>query len=142
MELELIHELELCMDGEVDLVICVQTIKRLGEERELRKRELDTLIAAAEPMTDLFEPQVAGEEPRPLVQRLQDMPGRLVEYLQRLARSIPNQVLSFIKSFYPTANLAVVTNGVAGDCTDEKLRELMEQTAPIAEGLAPFLKLQ
>ena len=51
-------------------------------------------------------------------------------------------MLSFIKSFYPTVNLAVVASGVANDYTDEKLRELMEQTAPIAEGLAPFLKLQ
>ena len=65
-----------------------------------------------------------------------------MEYVQRLARSIPNQVLAFIKSFYPGANLKVVTTGVASDCTDEKLKELMEETAPIAEGLAPFLKLQ
>ena len=62
--------------------------------------------------------------------------------MQKLARSIPNLVLAFIKSFYPGANLKVVTTGVAGDCKDEKLKKLMEETAPIAEGLASFLKLQ
>ena len=65
-----------------------------------------------------------------------------MEYVQRLARLIPNQVLSFIKSFYPTANLAVVASRVASDCTDEKLKELMEQTAPIAEKMESLLKLQ
>ena len=75
MELELIHEIYLRIDGEVDIVTCMQTIRRLNDENELRKKELDALIAAAEPVADLFELQVAGEEPRPLVQRLQDMPG-------------------------------------------------------------------
>ena len=64
-----------------------------------------------------------------------------MEYVQWLARSIPNQVLSFIKSFYPTSDLTVVAAGVAGDCTDEKLKELTEQTAPIAKKMALFLKL-
>ena len=36
-ELELIHELELCPDGEVDLVNCMQTIGRLHDQSELRK---------------------------------------------------------------------------------------------------------
>ena len=141
-ELELIHELELRHDGEIDLVNCMQTIKRLNDQSELRKRELDALIAAAEPVVDLFEPRVPREEPQPLVQWLQDTPGWLVEYVQKLARSIPNQVLAFIKWFYPGANLKVVTTGGAGDCTDEKLKKLMEETAPIADRLALFLKLQ
>ena len=71
-----------------------------------------------------------------------DTPNRLVEYVQRMARSIPNQVLSFIKSFYPKADLTVVTGGVAADCSDEKLQQLMTETAPIAEGIAQHIKLQ
>ena len=74
-ELELIHELELRHDGEVDLVNCMQTIRRLHDQSELRKRELDALITATEPVADLFEPRVPREEPRLLVQRLQDTPG-------------------------------------------------------------------
>ena len=56
MELELIHEIDLCIDGEVDIVTCMQTIRRLNDENELRKKELYALIAAAEPVADLFEP--------------------------------------------------------------------------------------
>ena len=62
-EHELNHELELRIDGETDLLTCMQTIKRLGEESELRKREHNALVAAAEPVVDLFEPRVAGVEP-------------------------------------------------------------------------------
>ena len=51
-------------------------------------------------------------------------------------------MLAFLRSFYPKANLAVVTGGVAADCSDEKLKELMAEMAPIAEGIAHHIKLQ
>ena len=76
------------------------------------------------------------------MERLQDTPGRLLEYVLRLARSIPNQVLSFSKSFYPKADLGVVANGVATDCSDEKFQKLMQEMAPIAKRIAQRIKLQ
>ena len=62
--------------------------------------------------------------------------------MQKLARSIPNQVLSFLKSYYPKANLGVVADGVAAECSNEKFQKLMEETAPITEGIAQCIKLQ
>jgi len=120
----------------------MQSLRAKMDEAELLKRELIELKQAAEPVAELFEARVAREERRQLVERLRDHPGKVLEYAQRLARSIPNQVLSFLKSFYPTANLSVIKEGVVADCSDEKFKELMAETAPIAEEMASRIDLR
>jgi hypothetical protein len=58
-----------------------------------------------------------------------------------MARSIPKQVLAFMKSYFPKAPVEVVAGGVAAN-TDEQYLELLEQMAPIAEQVADRLNLQ
>jgi len=140
--IEIDHELQLRHDGEIDLVTCMQSLRAKMDEAKLLKRELMELKEAAEPVASLFEPMVVGVEPQPLVERLKETPGKVLEYAQRLARSIPNQVLSFLKSFYPKADLSVVREDVTADCSDEKFKELMEETAPIAEEMASRIDLR
>jgi hypothetical protein len=77
-----------------------------------------------------------------LVDRLKEAPGRLATYAKHLAKSIPNQVLAFMKSYFPKALVDVVTGGLAANCTHEQYAELLEQMAPIAEKDAENLKLQ
>jgi hypothetical protein len=102
---------------------------------------LEVLMGAVEPVANLFEPRVAGVQPRPLVERLKDTPKKILEYAQRLACTIPNQVLSFIKSFYSDTDLTVIMNGRSGDCTDDRLNELMQQTSPITQADSKFIDL-
>jgi hypothetical protein len=59
-----------------------------------------------------------------------------------MARSIPRQVLAFMKSYFPKALVEVVAGGVAANCTDEQYAELLEQMAPITEQVAEKLNLQ
>jgi hypothetical protein len=59
-----------------------------------------------------------------------------------MARSIPRQVLAFMKSYFPKAPVEVFAGGVAANCTDEQYAELLEQMAPIAEQVAEKLNLQ
>lgn len=120
----------------------LKSLRAKMDEAELLKRELIELKQAIEPVAELFEARVAGEERRPLVERLRDHPGKVLEYAQRLARSIPNQVLSFLKSFYLTANLSVIKEGVVADWSDEKFKEVMAETAPIAEKMASHSDLR
>jgi hypothetical protein len=70
-----------------------------------------------------------------LVDRLKEDPGRLAAYVKHLARSIPNQVLAYMKSYFPKAPIDVVTGGLAVNCTDDQYNELLEQMVPIAEKL-------
>jgi hypothetical protein len=58
-----------------------------------------------------------------------------------MARSIPKQVLAFMKSYFPKAPVEVVAGGVAVNCIDEQYSELLEQMAPIAEQVADKLNL-
>jgi hypothetical protein len=59
-----------------------------------------------------------------------------------MARSIPRQVLAFMKSYFPKAPVEVIAGRVAANCTDEQYAELLEQMAPIAEQVAEKLNLQ
>jgi hypothetical protein len=78
----------------------------------------------------------------PLVDRVKEAPGRLATYVKHLAKSIPNQVLAYMKSYFPKAPVDVVAGGLAANCTDEQYKELLEQMAPIAEQVAEKLNLQ
>jgi hypothetical protein len=138
---ELEREMEIRIAGWNDLLTCMQSLKLKIEESEGLHVELKALTEAAELVENLFEPRVVGVQPRPLVERLKDTPKKILEYAQRLACMIPNQVLSFIKSFYGEADLTVIMNGRSGDCTGDRLNELMQQTSPIAEAVS-FIELR
>jgi hypothetical protein len=62
--------------------------------------------------------------------------------VKHLSKSIPNQVLAFMKSYFPKAPVDVVAGGLAANCTDEQYAELLEQMAPIEEQVADKLNLQ
>jgi hypothetical protein len=77
-----------------------------------------------------------------LVDRLKEAPGCLAAYVKHLAKSIPNQVLAYMKSYFPKAPVDVVVGGLAANCSDDQYKELLEQMAPIAEQVAEKLNLQ
>jgi hypothetical protein len=77
-----------------------------------------------------------------LVDHLKEAPGRLAAYVKHLAKSIPNQVLEYMKSYFSKAQVDVVASGLAANCTDKQYKELLEQMAPIAEQVAEKLNLQ
>jgi hypothetical protein len=74
--------------------------------------------------------------------RLREAPSHLATYIKHLAKSIPNQVLAFMKSYFPKASVDVVAGGLAANCTDEQYAELLEQMAPITGLVAEKLNLQ
>jgi hypothetical protein len=77
-----------------------------------------------------------------LVDRLREVPSRLAVYAKHLAKSIPNQILAYMKSYFPKAPVDVVVGGLAANCTDKQYAEVLEQIAPIAEQVAEKLNLQ
>jgi hypothetical protein len=77
-----------------------------------------------------------------LVNRLKKAPGRLATYVKHLAKSIPKQVLAFMKSYFPKAPVDVVVGGLAANCSDDQYKELLEQMEPIAKQVAEKLNLQ
>jgi hypothetical protein len=103
--------------------------------------QLKELEEAALPIARLLVPHPGGPKIAPLVDRLKEAPSRLASYVKHLAKSILNQALAFMKSYFPKAPVDVVAGGLAANCTNEKYKELLEQMAPIAEQVAPVVIL-
>jgi hypothetical protein len=60
-----------------------------------------------------------------LVDRLKEAPGRLATCVKHLAKSTPNQVLVYMKPYFPKAPVDVVAGGLAANCTDDQYKELL-----------------
>jgi hypothetical protein len=143
---QLAHEccmhMELQIASDRDLVNCYKSLQKLGEDCEKLRGQLKELEEAALPITRLLVPHPGGPKIAPLVDRLKEAPGRLATYVKHLAKSIPNQILAFMKSYFPKAPVEVVAGGLAANCTNEQYTELLGQMAPIAEQVAEKLNLQ
>jgi hypothetical protein len=133
--------MELRIASDRDLVNCYKSLQKLSEDCEKLRRQLKELEEAALPIARLLVPHPGGPKIAHLVDRLKEGPGRLATYVKHLAKSIPNQVLAFMKSYFPKAPAEVVASGLAANCTDEPYAELLEQTTSIAEQVAEKLNL-
>jgi septal ring factor EnvC (AmiA/AmiB activator) len=134
--------MELRIASDRDLVNCYKSLQKLNEDCERLQAQLNELEEAALPIARLLVPHPGGPKIAPLVDRLKEAPSRLAAYVKHLAKSIPNQVLAFMKSYFPKAPVDVVAGGLAANCIDEQYAELLEQMAPIAEQVADKLNLE
>jgi hypothetical protein len=134
--------MELRIASDRDLVNYYKSLQKLNEDCEKLRAQLKELEEAALPIARLLVPHPGGPKIAPLVDRLREAPSRLATYVKHLAKSIPNQVLAFLKSYFPKALVDVVAGGLAANCTDEQYAELLKQMAPIAGQVAEKLNLQ
>jgi hypothetical protein len=143
---QLAHEcdkhMELRISSDPDLVNCYKSLQKLNEDCEKLRGQLKEIEEAALPIARLLVPHPGGPKIAPLVDQLREAPGCLATYVKHLAKFIPNQVLAYMKSYFPKAPMGVVAGGLAANCTDEQYAELLEQMAPIAEQVAEKLNLQ
>jgi hypothetical protein len=117
-------ELQMALDR--DPVNCYKSLQKLNEDCEKPRGQLKKLEEAALPIARLLVPHLGGLKIAPLVDRLKEAPSRLATYVKHLAKSIPNQVLAYMKSYFPKAPLDVVAGGLAANCTDERYKQLLE----------------
>jgi septal ring factor EnvC (AmiA/AmiB activator) len=134
--------MELCIASDRDLVNYYKSLQKLNEDCEKLRAQLKELEEAALPIARLLVPHPRGPKIAPLVDRLREAPSRPATYVKHLAKSIPNQILAYMKSYFPKAPVDVVAGGLAANCTDEQYTELLEQMAPIAEQVVEKLNLQ
>jgi hypothetical protein len=133
--------MELREASDRDLVNCYKSLQKLNECEKLRG-QLKELKEAMLPIARLLVPHPGGPKIAPLVDHLKEAPERLATYVKHLAKSIPNQVLAFMKSYFPKAPVDVVAGGIVANCIDDQYKTLLEEMAPIAEQVAEKLNLQ
>jgi hypothetical protein len=130
---ECVKHMELREASNRNLVNCYKSLQKLNEDREKLRGQLEELEEAALPIARLLVPHPGGPKIAPLVDRLKEAPGRLATYVKHLVKSIPNQVLAYMKSYFPKTPVDVVAGELAANCTDDQNKELLEQMEPIAE---------
>jgi hypothetical protein len=123
---ECAKHMELRIASDRNLVNCYKSLQKLNKDCEKLQGQLKELEEAALPIARLLVPHPGGPKIAPLVDRLREAPGRLVTYVKHLAKSITNQVLACMKSYFPKALVDVVAGGLAANCTDEQYAELLE----------------
>jgi hypothetical protein len=134
--------MELRIASDLDLVYCYKSLQKLNEDCEKLQGQLEELEEAALPIARLLVPHPGGPKIALLVDRLREALGHLMTYIKHLAKSIRNQVLAYMKSYFPKAPVDIVAGGLPANCPDEQYTELLEQMAPIAEQVAEKLNLQ
>jgi predicted NodU family carbamoyl transferase len=123
-------------------VNCYKSLQKLNEDCKKLRGQLKELEEVTLPIARLLEPHPGGPKIAPLVDRLKEAPSRLATYVKHLAKSILNQVLAYMKSYFPKAPVDVVAGGLAANCTDDQCKELLEQMVPIMEQVVEKLNLQ
>jgi hypothetical protein len=123
--------MELQITSDRDLVNCYKSLQELNEDCERLRGHLKGLEEAALPIARRLVPHLGGPKIAPLVDWLKEAPGRLATYVKHLAKSIPNQVLAFMKSYFPKAPVDVVAGGLAANCTDEQYTSRGEAEPPV-----------
>jgi hypothetical protein len=134
--------MELRIASDRDLVNYYKCVQKLNEDCEKLRGQLKELKEATLPIARLLVPHPGRPKVASLVDWLKEAPGRLATYVKHLAKSILNQVLAFMKSYFPMALVEVVAGGLAANCTDKQYTKLLEQMAPIAEQVTGKLNLQ
>jgi hypothetical protein len=134
--------MELREASDRDLVDCYKSLQKLNEDCERLRVQLKELEEARLPITRLLVPHLGGPKIGSLVDRLKEAHGRLATYVKHLAKSIPNHVLAYMKSYFPKALVDVVAGGHAANCMDDQYEAMLEEIVPIAEQVAGKLNLQ
>lgn len=128
-------------DTNRQLVDCMQKIKSLATDEELRQRELEELKNAAQVIVDMVDPPEEGvAETRSLLERLCGAPQKISGYITRTTRTFVQHVLRLIKSFYPQANVSPLADGMAADYSEEKFVEYLEEVEPVAHKIVENLE--
>jgi hypothetical protein len=116
---ECVKHMELRKASNGDLVNCYKSLQKLNEDCENLRGQLKKLEEAALLIARLLVPHLGGPKIAPLVDRLKEAPGHLATYVKHLAKSIPNQVLAYMKSYFPKALVDVFAGRLAANFTDD-----------------------
>ena len=68
-----------------------------------------------------------------LVERLEEAPRKIVDYLSTTSKNYLSHMLAIVKSYWPQHNLAPIALGIAADCPDQDFLRYREETELIAE---------
>jgi hypothetical protein len=82
----------------------------------------------------MVDPQEGDEaDGRSLLERLLGAPQKILNFLTEAPIACVSHALSFVKSFWPEAQLEVFSQGVAAECSEEQFNEYLQEAQPVAK---------
>jgi hypothetical protein len=121
-------------DSDRQLVDCLRQVKTLSEEHEELKAAAQQVLDAVEPQD---EPTTAGAT---LIERLRGAPQKILSVITENAVEYVSHTLGLFKSFWPEAQLGVLAEGKASDCSEEEFLGYRREVAPLAEQIVKSLE--
>ena len=113
----------------------------MAAERDLYKKELDELKAAAQTVVDMVDlPEEGAELTKTLLERLHGVSQGIIKYLSDTTRQYVSHVLGLVKSYWPQANLVPLGEGISIECSEDKFAYLVEEVKPIADRIVDSLE--
>ena len=129
-------------DSDKQMVRDMKQIKDQAADRDQKAQQLADLEAAAKVVVEMVEEEGAGD--KSLLERLREAPQWISSFFSNISRDYLAHALGLVKSFLPSANLALIGDGVAVGCSEEKFSEFVTEMKPIADkvfsGLEPALE--
>ena len=126
-------------DSDKLMVENMKQIRDLAVDRDQKVQQLTDLEAVAQVVVRMVEEEGAGS--KSLLERLREAPHQLSSFFSDTSRDYIAQALGLVMSFLPSANLALIGDGVAVGCSEEKFSEYVAEMKPIADkvisGLEP-----
>ena len=118
-------------DSDKQMVRDMKQIKDLAADCDQKAQQLADLEAAAEVVVGMVEEEDAGS--KSLVERLHEASQRISSFFSDTSREYLAHALGLVKSFLPSANLALIGDGVAVGCSEEKFSKFVVEMKPIAD---------
>ena len=79
----------------------------------------------------MVEEGEAGD--KTLVKSLHEAPQKITSFLSDTSKQYLAHALGLVKSFWPAANLALIGDGLAEGCSDDKFAEYVEEVKLVAD---------
>jgi len=102
------------------------------------QRELQELKAAAQTIVDSIG--LARESGSSLVDRLQRAPQKFAEYLAETSRNCVAQDLGLVKSYWPSAKIAILGDGMCSKCNHDQFDKYVKEAKPVADQIVKVIE--
>ena len=106
-----------------------------GTEEHLK--ELQELRVAAQTVVESVGS--AEESDGSLADRLQKVPQKFAEYLAEATRNCVAQALGLVKSYWPSAKIGILGNGMCSTCDHDQFVKFVEEAEPVSDQIVKLI---
>ena len=75
-----------------------------------------------------------------MTERLQRAPQKFVEYLAETSRNCVAQALGLVKSYWPSAKIAILGDGMCSKCNHDQFVKYVEEAEPMADQIIKLIE--